>query len=113
MRNKPARSVIFAVSGTAALVLSLTACGSDDSGVDKAAVAKALDKDTKKVLGGKTGMSEEKWDKLIDCSADVMVENGDPEDLQAFVDGKKKAKDVKPKEGKTKADINKAGEKCG
>jgi hypothetical protein len=111
MRNKPARSVIFAVSGTAALVLSLMACGSD-SGVDKADVKKALDKDTKKALGGKTGMSEKKWDKLMDCTASVMVDKGDPEDLQAFVDGKKKAKDVKPKKGESKEDINKAGEKC-
>ena len=92
---------------------ALAACGSD-SDVDKAAVEKSVDKELKQVLGGDTGkVPKDKFDKLVSCTATVLIDNGDPEDVQALADGKKKVDDVKPKKGKSKKDMEKAGEKCG
>ncbi|MGH3466580.1 MAG: hypothetical protein ACRDQF_02460 [Thermocrispum sp.] len=90
-------------------MLGLSACGGGgESGTDKAAVAAAIKKELRedKTFGE---LPEDELDEYIDCSAAAMTKNAEPDDLQAFVDGEKKADDVKAKKG---SDLDSEYESC-
>lgn len=109
MRKKSIQSMVFAVGGTVALLLGVTACSSQP---DKAEVKKALEKEFKKEVGGTGAIPKKEWNKMVNCMASNMTEQGDPDDVAAFADGEMPADDVKPKDGITDAKMENANKKC-
>lgn len=109
MKKYSTKTVMCAVAAAAALSFGATACGGDsDDAPSKSEVSEAITKELNKEEGFKD-LPEKVRKEYADCTAGVMLEHAKAGDVKKFVDGDKKADDVKAEKN---ADMEKDTTAC-